>query len=164
MNLPAKLSAIALAALCAGTPAWAQTAAPAPADVGTKAEARVVSRDELRACMNSESALTTRREQARALNAARQEENQAIRAEAAQLADDRKAIRDDEYTKLERFDRRVKLHNARIQTANTAMAGVRAEMDAVNKDLTAYNAQCGGIRFMPEDKAAILKEREGKAN
>ena len=43
------------------------------------------------------------------------------------------------------------------------LAALRGDMEALNKSLMAYNESCGGISYMPEDKAAILKEREAAA-
>lgn len=159
MPLPRLLPALSTS-LLAATAAFAQTPAP---EAPPAAEPRVVTRDELRFCMDGEVSLAARRKQVTDRNAAAQAEIAAIRAEAAQMDEDRRQIRDDEYTKQERFDRRVKVHNARIQAANAATAAVRADLEALNKDVVAYNAGCGRISFRPEDKAAILKEREGKA-
>lgn len=152
-----------LAGLASATVA-AQTASPA-APAAAAAEPRLVSRDELRQCMATEGQLAARREQVMARSKASQEEIAAIRAEAAQMDEDRKLIRDDEHAKQDRFERRRKTHNARVQAAQTVNAAVRADLEALNKDLTAYNGSCGRIAFLPEDRAAILKEREAaKAN
>lgn len=149
-----------LLALCS-VAAQAQTAAPAT----DKPAPRVATRDELRACMDTEARLDARRKEGLARNKAVLDENAAVRAEAQQLDEEFKSIREDEHNKKERFNRKVKAHNTRVQAAQAAAATVRGELEALNKDLVAYNGSCGTIAFMPEDKEAILKERAaGKTN
>lgn len=129
----------------------------------TKSE-KLVTRDQLRVCMNSEAELAARRKATEARNIQNREEVNAIRAEAAELAEEHKRLEEDQ-TKLERFiNRRVKPHNVRVQASRASAEAFRAELEALNKSLIAYNEQCGGISFMPADKEAILKEREAQKN
>ena len=125
--------------------------------------AREVTRDELRACMNSESQLATRSQAVEARAKGNRDEGDAIRAEAQQLADEQKRIVADNGP-MDRFNRKVKAHNARVQVARTEADSVRGELEATNKALIAYNEQCGGISYRVEDKEAILKEREPAKN
>jgi hypothetical protein len=144
----------ATAALFAGalaSQAWAQTGS-----------GKLLSRDELRSCMNSERTLVTRRQATQVRGTRNESEAAAIRAEAQQLTAEQARIKDDA-SKRDRFGRSVNAHNARIQAANLDAQALRAELEAFNKDLVAYNEQCGGIRYSDEDKAAILKEREAPA-
>jgi hypothetical protein len=121
---------------------------------------KIVSRDELRACMNSESDLATRRMALDPRSKAVRDEADAIRAEAAQMAEEQKRVEDDQ-TRMERFNnRKVKPHNARVQVAQANQAALRADFEALNQSLIAYNDKCGGITYSKEDKDAILKERE----
>ena len=123
--------------------------------------AKLVNRDQLRACMNSESDLAGRRQAMDARNKANGEEAAAIRAEQQELAEEQKRIGEDDATRMERFiNRRVKPHNARIKLAQEKAEAFRTDLEALNKSLIAHNDQCGGISFMAEDKEAILKERE----
>jgi hypothetical protein len=123
--------------------------------------AKTVNRDQLRACMNSESDLTSRRQAMDARNKANNEEAAAIRTEQQELIEERKRIGEDDATKIERFmNRRAKPHNARVKVAQEKVEAFRAELETLNKALVTHNDQCGGISFMAEDKEAILKERE----
>jgi hypothetical protein len=123
--------------------------------------AKLVSRDELRVCMNSESELAARRKAMEPRAAQNREEAAAIRAEAQELTEERQRIGEEEYTKQERFmARKVKPHNARVKAAQDKAEAYRADLESLNKSLVAYNEQCGGITFRAEDKEAILKERE----
>lgn len=144
------VSAITLAAAGAA----AQTANKAP---------RVVSKDELRVCMNDEAALAVRRKDIDAKRAVNQTEQTAIRAEGQALAEDEKNVDQTNDRRVREFKRRVDTYNTRVKTANDALAAVRVELDGLNKSLIAYNESCAGISFLSEDKEAILKEREAAA-
>lgn len=122
-----------------------------------------VTRDELRACMNSESTIATRRKELEARAKVNGEELAAIRAEAQELKDEQERVGDDS-RRIERFERKVKAHNARVQASRTTGDAFRTDLDAMNKSVVAHNEKCGGITFLPEDKEAILKEREAAKN
>jgi hypothetical protein len=142
---------LATLAIDAGAQSPAKPAASAP---------RVVSKDELRSCMATESALAERRKALEARAVTNQAEVVAIRAEAAKLAEDQKNVDTDDERKVRAFKRVVDAHNTRVQAANAAKEVFRTDLDSLNKSLTAYNEKCGGIAFRKEDKEAILKERE----
>ena len=63
---------------------------------------------------------------------------------------------------MDKFNRKVKAHNARIDAQRKAAETLNADVDSLNRETAAHNQQCGGIAYRPEDKEAILKEREGK--
>lgn len=125
--------------------------------------ARLVTRDELRTCMNSEVTLATRRKELEARSKVNGEEASAIRTEADELKTEQEKIIADN-APMERFNRKVKAHNARILSARTTADAFKAELETLNKSLVAHNGRCGGISFLQEDKDAILKEREGAKN
>jgi len=122
-------------------------------------EPRVVSRDELRSCMNSETEVVARR---RALEARKEKnaaEGEAIRVETEELTEEEGRIGQNQ-GRMDRYERRVKVHNDRIKAANAGIASFTSDLEAFRKDLAAYNELCSFISFKPEDKEAILKERE----
>jgi hypothetical protein len=127
------------------------------------APARMVTRDELRACMNSESELATRRQAVEARGKQNRDEGAAIRTESEQLRVEHEKLEENQ-APLEKFQRKVKVHNARVQAAQAAEASFGTELDALNKSVAGYNQQCGGITFLAEDKDAILKERTAPKN
>lgn len=132
------------------------------AQAQTKPE-KLVTRDELRGCMNSEATIATRRKELEARAKASGEENAAIRGEAEELKAEQERMGDDGRN-VERFQRKVKAHNTRVLAARTSADAFRADLDAMNKSVVAHNDKCGGISFQPEDKEAILKEREAAKN
>lgn len=125
--------------------------------------ARMVARDELRACMNSESELATRRQAVDARSRQNRDEATAIRAESAQLKAEHEKLELDN-APMEKFQRKAKVHNARVQAAQAVTVSFNTELDALNKLVAGYNQKCGGISFLAEDKEAILKERAAPKN
>ena len=152
ISIPALGAGLLLASIVLHT---AQAQAPAPG--------KVVTRDELRTCMNSEVTLATQRKELEARGKVNGEEASAIRAEADQLkAEQEKIIADN--APMDRFNRKVKAHNARILAARTTADAFKAELETLNRSLVSHNEKCGGISFLQEDKDAILKERQGAKN
>jgi hypothetical protein len=132
----------------------AQAQAPAP---------KLVTRDELRACMNSEAELATRRQAIEARAKVNRDEAAAIRAEAAELKEEGEKLADTDKP-MDRFNRKIRAHNLRVSGSQATAAAFNADLDALNKSVVGYNQQCGGITFLPEDKEAILKERGAAKN
>jgi hypothetical protein len=132
------------------------------AQAQTKPE-KLVTRDELRACMNSEATIATRRRELEARAKVNGEEAASIRAEAEELKAEQERMGDDTRN-LDRFNRKIKAHNTRVQAARTSGDAFRADLDGMNQSVVAHNEKCGGISFLPEDKEAILKEREAAKN
>ena len=148
--IPSLAAGLLLAILAADLAQAQAPAKPAP---------RIVSRDELRTCMNTESGLTARREALEARAVTNRAEVVAIRAEAVKMAEDQKAVNTEDERKVRQFKRVIDAHNARVQAANVAAETFKADLEGLNKGLIAYNEQCGGIAFKSEDKEAIQKER-----
>jgi hypothetical protein len=123
---------------------------------------KAVSRDQLRACMDSESDLAARRSAIETRRTKNGEEAAAIKAEAADLAAEQKRVEDDAsgMGRRERFERKVKAHNARVKAAQAGAESLQGDLQDLNKALVAHNDQCGGIVYNKEDREAILKERE----
>ncbi|MEO5672529.1 MAG: hypothetical protein ABIR26_17730 [Ramlibacter sp.] len=124
-----------------------------------QAQAKPVTRDQLRVCMDTESSFAPRRQALDARGAKNREEAAAIRAEREEMSAEAKRL-EETGASMDRFNRRVRTHNERVKTAQDEAGVFRTDLEALNKAMIAYNEQCGGITYMPEDKAAILKERE----
>ena len=133
-----------------------------PALAQTPAAPKMVTKDELRVCVNTEADLATRRQALTDRGEANRAEATAIRAEAAEMVEEQKAAEGNEF-RMNRFNRKVKAHNARIEAQRASAEALRGDLETLNKGLVAYNASCGGIAFSRDDKEAILKEREAAA-
>ena len=127
--------------------AQAQTAAP-----------RMINRDELRACMDSESQIAARREAADARSKAQVAEHSAIRTEREAIQAEHKRVEEGSGSR-DRLERRVRVFNDRLKAANDVQAQISAELDSIGKALGEHNARCSGTAYKDEDKEAILKER-----
>ena len=138
----------------------ALTTAYGSANAQAAKPAKLVSKDELRVCVNSEAELVTRRKALEATKTANSAEVAAIKAESAQMAEDAKDVDESNDRKVREFKRRITAHNERVKAANGASEAFGKELDSFNKALVAYNDSCGGISYSREDKEDILKERE----
>ncbi|MRD49176.1 hypothetical protein [Caenimonas koreensis] len=124
---------------------------------------KVVTKDELRVCMDSESSLAARRKEIEARKAANVAEIAAIKTANVQMAEEQKDIDESNDRKVREFKRKVTAHNDRVKAANAAQEAFVKDLEAFNKSLVAYNDSCGGISYSREDKEEILKEREAAA-
>ena len=122
------------------------------------APARVVTRDELRACMSSASKLAGDRQALTERGTKAREEAQAVGAEVPEIVEQRPRAEEQGGAALDRFNRMVKSHNARMDAVRANAERIGKDEDAFNTETIAYNASCGRISFKPEDKEAILKE------
>ena len=123
---------------------------------------KVMTRDELRVCMNSEQDLATRQKSLEARDKQSGELAVALRADGEKLADEQKRLEGSDRPR-EGFDRRMRAYNLRVASAQTGAESFAADLEAYKKALATHNGQCGGVAFNAVDKAAILKEREAQA-
>jgi chromosome segregation ATPase len=138
-------------------------AAAVPAAHAQSAPARVVSRDELRACMDSGDTIRARQQDLDQRNKRAAEDLAAMRVEAAELADEKKRLEDRPEAPRARFERRLLAYNAKLPTEKANAEALKADLDTFNAAVAAHNAQCGHLAARPEDRDAVLKEREAKA-
>jgi chromosome segregation ATPase len=126
------------------------------------AKDKLVSRDELRSCMKSETELAERRKAVEARAGENRDEATSIKTASDELVEERKRVESDpNQLRMDRFERKVKAHNARIKTLQDKADALRGDLETLNKSLVAHNDQCGGISYRKEDKDAILQERAG---
>jgi hypothetical protein len=123
------------------------------------AQPRTVTRDELRACMNSEDDIAARRKALDEHVARRKADESALRAETDEIKAQQEHADEDQF-KRRAFDRRVKAYQEKVKAFNAAGPALNTELDEVKKAIAAHNDKCGGIAFSPEDKEAVQKERE----
>jgi chromosome segregation ATPase len=145
-----------IAAACAAffiSAAWAQ------AQPG-----RTVSRDELRVCMDTEDSIAKRKPGIESRMKEARAEIEALKPESTELEDERRRLEQDGWpsNRQDRFERKVRAHNAKSSAANDKLAAVQKDLTALNADVRGYNEKCVGVSFLPADKEAILKEREAK--
>lgn len=110
--------------------------------------------------MATEPDLLARKQAVDARNKLQREEAAAIRAASDELKAEHEKL-EESNAPTEKFQRKVKAHNARVQAAAESF---RADLETLNKALFAYNESCGSISFSVQDKEAILKERAAAKN
>lgn len=143
-----------LAAACvAAVAAHAQTAAPA--------SPTSITRDQLRACMNSADELKAKAAQFEQRNAESKAEQSAIRAESEQLGVEMKNAEGNQM-RMDRVNRKVTAHNARLERANASLQALQKDMAAQNAAIQAYNTDCVNKSVNVEDRDAVMKERAEK--
>jgi hypothetical protein len=141
---------IAAVAAALAIPAAAQTAAPT----------KTLTRDEYRACMDNQDALKTRADAIKERTAKLREEGDAIKVEDEQLQAEQKRVEDSSVMGArDRFDRKVKAHNARARAAEETSKGIQAEATKWTADLDAHNAKCSNVSVNREDREAVDKDR-----
>jgi hypothetical protein len=150
-----------IAVLCSGSTLVLALLAAFPAAAQDN-KPRTVSRDELRACMNSEDEIAARRKALQERGAKRTEQEAALRKEADEIKEEERHAQEDQW-KESRYKRHVKAYMDKVAEYKAFTASINSEFDAVNQAVTAYNGKCGGISFLDEDKQAILQERAAAA-
>jgi hypothetical protein len=145
----ATLSIAALAAALA-IPAAAQTPAPT----------KTLTRDEYRACMDNQDTLKARADAIKERTAKLREEGDAIKAEDEQLQAEQKRVEDSSVMGArDRFERKVKAHNARARAAEDVSKTLRADAEKWTADLDAHNGKCSNVSVNREDREAVDKDR-----
>jgi hypothetical protein len=138
-------------------------AAALPAAHAQSAPARVVTRDELRACMDSGDSIRARQQDLDQRNKRAGEDLAAMRAEATELAEEKKRLEDHPDAPRARFERRLLAYNAKLPAEKANAEAFKADLDAFNTALATHNATCGHIAASTADREAVQKEREAKA-
>jgi hypothetical protein len=135
----------------------------APAARAQSAPARVVTRDELRACLDSGDSIRARQQDLDQRGKRAADELAAMRAEAAELAEEKKRVEEHPDAPRARFERRLLAYNAKLPAEKVNADAFNADLQAFNAALAAHNAQCGHIAATPEDRQAVQQERDARA-
>lgn len=155
MNKPIALPALVLGAIVAALALPAAAQAPAKKKLGT--------RDELRACLNSEAEIQAKQRALKERVDKLGEEAKALRVEADELAPEQKRVEENDWATgpvRQRLERRTKAHNIRVKAQQEAEAAFDEDRQAFEKDLAGWREKCTTVSFDPDDKEAVLKERE----
>jgi vacuolar-type H+-ATPase subunit I/STV1 len=139
-------------------------AATLPAARAQSAPARVVNRDELRECLASGDSIRARQQDLDQRNKRAAEDLAAMRAEAAELTEEKKRLEDHPDAPRARFERRLLAYNAKLPAEKANAEAFKADLDAFNTALAEHNATCGHVAASTADREAVQKEREAKAS
>jgi hypothetical protein len=143
--------------LAAALPAAQAQSSPA------SAPARLVTRDEYRACLASGDSIHARQQDLEQRNKRAADDAAAMRTEAAELADEQKRLEEHPNLPRTRFERRVAAFNAKVPVEKERAGALKSDLEAFNAAVVAHNGQCARITVRDEDRDAVVKERESKA-
>ena len=149
--------------LCATSAAILVMAAATGAFAQAAKSPKVVSKEELRVCVNTEAELAVQRKGIETQKAASVAEMAGLKIANAELGKDREELDETNDRRVREFKRKMAAYNERVKAANAASEEFGKNLDAFNAKLTGYNDSCGGISYSREDKEEILKEREAAA-
>jgi uncharacterized coiled-coil DUF342 family protein len=126
-----------------------------------KPEARTLTRDEFRACLDSQDQLKARADTIKPKIAKLKEEQAAIKTEDDELVAEKERIADSSFPGTrDRFERKVRAHEMRAKSSEDQGKALNAEVAQINKEQDDYNARCGIVTVRPADRDAVMKERE----
>ena len=150
-TLPSLRLAAALAA-CLAAPAGAQ-------NLTLKKPPPLLSRAELRQCMDREDALKRRSE---ALRRAR-EQSQSVQADIAdsarRLSEELRRIDASDAAAVDDYNRRSQAHDEVVAASNKRADAYNAAVESLNSDSADQMAACATRPYLHADKKAILEER-----
>ena len=155
MNHTFRRTAVFVALACCATITFAQSAPATAKRQGT--------RDELRACLNTETELQTRRdalaEGLKKVDAAGKQ----VSVEGDEVKSDQERLDSDPSItgpRRDRIERKIRQHNARVAEYKQLEAKFEADKSAFDKDHAAWRDKCTTVQFLQDDMDAVKKERE----
>jgi hypothetical protein len=105
---------------------------------------RELTRDELRACTDGDTALARRRKEIEGRSKEVREQFVAIRLEREQLAAEQNRIAREQGPR-DSLDRKLRAHNERVQGTQGIADFVNQGQQALNSAVVAHDAQCGRV-------------------
>jgi hypothetical protein len=146
------LAAAVLLTVFSGAPALAADADPQ--------ELQFFTREQYRACLDSEDRLKALRQ----VNEARVAENNQImfrlQTGAKALFEEQKNVSPFDESQIDAFNKRLEEHNSAIAAANEDAVKLRAEHEAYHAESLEHNQRCGTLAVKLADREAVLKERK----
>jgi hypothetical protein len=177
---------LVMALLCGTSPVWSQAAAPLQsrqaassppakpkpakpahspglqASQAAAPELPLMSREELRACMELSESLKLRDAQLQEAAAASAEKRAEIDAAGEALRAQRLGINPKDRKAVETFNDAIRLHDLRLQAFREHYEGLQEKDRALQADSARYDTQCLTKRYRPEDEQE-LRETLGKS-
>jgi hypothetical protein len=147
------------AVLCSVVFALWTGASAAPDTRPAPARPEVMSRFELRQCMDRQEALDRRQKVLDAEQALLDSEASALAEEARLLAGQLRFLDQKDARVLENYDRQRVSHNESVKRYNAANESINADLEALNSDTAAVMKTCATRLFSKDDQEAILAER-----
>lgn len=134
-------------------------ATPVLADVYETTELNYGSREQLRACLDSDDRIKEHSKRIADLIADNNAMLIEIQVEAKTLADLQSSIATNNKDQVENFNRRIEEHNRLVRMSNERAEKTKTELDAYNKELAEHNKRCASLVYKMADREAVMKER-----
>lgn len=134
--------------------------APPLAAGAQEKELQFFTREQYRACLDSEDKLKTVHQ---ALDVRVAENNQImleIQNAAKALFEEQKKVSPFDESQINAFNKRIEEHNDSIATANEHAAMLRTEQEAFHAESLEHNQKCGSLVVKLADREAVLRERK----
>lgn len=134
--------------------------APAPAAGAEAQELQYFTREQYRACLDSEERLKTMRQ---AIDGRVAENNQMmlrIQTDAKALFDEQKKVSPFNESQISAFNKRIEEHNNAIAAANELAVMLGTEQEAYRAESLEHNQRCGSLVVKMADREAVLEERK----
>lgn len=127
---------------------------------------RLLSRAELRACMNRETTLQQRQDALVVAQAAHTAEISTLSEEAKRLAEELKALDTTDDIAVDEYNRRNAERNERVGKANARAEALNATGAELQSDNADYMKECVARPYLQSDRDALLREagRNGSSN
>lgn len=138
-------------------PAPKPAAKPAAKPSAGKPLEPLLTREELRACMDRQAKVRTHTEQASALQAALQKEKADILSEGEALKADLSALDRANPAAVEAYNTRATARDQRISAFEPKVADFNAKVQALNDERASYSRDCENRRFDERDEKALSK-------
>ena len=116
-------------------------------------------REQFRACLDSEDRIKAHSKMIAEYIAANNALMLRIQTEAAAIVEEQKTIDTTNRMQVEAFNKRTAEHNKLVISANESAEKTKAEQDAYNQELVKHNKGCAALVFKLSDREAVLKER-----
>lgn len=135
-------------------------AAAAPVAQAQQAAPRQLTRDEYRACMDTQDQLFATRDSLHATAAEITKENDALKAEHEELVAAQKRAEENQNTlAMNGVERRQRAFTGKAKALQAKSDAWKASSEALVKGTDDYNAKCSNVAIQAEDKEAVTKER-----
>lgn len=119
-----------------------------------------LSREELRACMDTEDGINDRSSKLDAQLRELDAESVAISKAAQALSDALRAVDAGDPESVEAHNVKARAHDARVEAYNQRTSTYNGQVKANNKERADWLARCATRTYKQSDKEAILKERK----
>ena len=123
-------------------------------------ELQFFTREQYRACLDSQEKLTAQRQ---TLDNAFADNNAMmlrIQADAKSLVDLQKSVSPYDESQIKNFNKRIEEHNSVIALANEQVVKLKADQEAYHAASLEHNKSCVGLMVKTADRDAVLQERQ----